>query len=186
MCSLEKRTKGFEEIQTLLNAGKAVNVIICGGDGTILWVIEEIIFFGINVNLLNFGVIPIGTGNDFSRSIGWGGNPISFGKDDIKQLKKIVKKWLQAEISEFDLWEATITTYGNGKIIQARQEDKEEGLLTLKRTFSNYIGLGIDARVSYRVEKNRTRYKLLNLIGYCCCGLIGQLKGSEQIDDMID
>ena len=63
----------------------------------------------------------------------------------------MVKKWLKAEVSEFDLWEATITTYGEGKIVQARQEDKEEGVPQLKRTFSNYLGIGIDAQVSYRV-----------------------------------
>ena len=51
----------------------STRVIICGGDGTILWVIQEAIKFGINAENIIFGTIPIGTGNDFSRSIGWGG-----------------------------------------------------------------------------------------------------------------
>ena len=73
------------------------------------------------MNKVNIGVIPIGTGNDFSRSLGWGGSPIKFSRGDIRDLKKIVKKWLKAEIDTFDLWEAEIRTYEGGKILLARQ-----------------------------------------------------------------
>lgn len=51
-------------------------MIICGGDGTVLWVIQEIANKGIKFNNIIFGVIPIGTGNDFARSLGWGSKPI--------------------------------------------------------------------------------------------------------------
>lgn len=64
-----------------------VNVIICGGDGTILWVVNEVIKVGIDPEKVCFGVIPIGTGNDFSRSLGWGGYPIKFSKDNLSELK---------------------------------------------------------------------------------------------------
>jgi diacylglycerol kinase (ATP) len=49
-------------------------VIACGGDGTIMFVIEEIMHFGgIDFNKICLGVLPLGTGNDFSRALGWGG-----------------------------------------------------------------------------------------------------------------
>ena len=48
-----------------------VRIIICGGDGTINWVINELIKHEVNLGKCLFGVIPIGTGNDFCRSIGW-------------------------------------------------------------------------------------------------------------------
>lgn len=59
-------------------------MIICGGDGTILWVVSEVVKFGINTENVCFGVIPIGTGNDFSRSLGWGGSPINFCAADLR------------------------------------------------------------------------------------------------------
>lgn len=46
---------------------------MCGGDGTVLWVVEEIVKYGISVDKIVIGIIPIGTGNDFSRATGWGG-----------------------------------------------------------------------------------------------------------------
>lgn len=39
-----------------------------------MWVIEEMVNYGIDFNSVAIGVIPFGTGNDFSRVIGWGGN----------------------------------------------------------------------------------------------------------------
>lgn len=50
-----------------------VKVIVCGGDGTVLWVVEEIVKYGIDIENVVIGIVPIGTGNDFSRSTGWGG-----------------------------------------------------------------------------------------------------------------
>ena len=38
-----------------------------------LWVVEEIVKYGISVDKIVIGIIPIGTGNDFSRATGWGG-----------------------------------------------------------------------------------------------------------------
>ena len=55
-----------------------VRIIICGGDGTIIWGIEECFKAGLNFDQLQFGCLPIGTGNDFSRTIGWGSNPVEF------------------------------------------------------------------------------------------------------------
>lgn len=72
------REFGLKNAQELCKTEKNVNIIVCGGDGTILWAIEEALKFGIDPEQVCFGVIPIGTGNDFSRSLGWGGDPISF------------------------------------------------------------------------------------------------------------
>ncbi len=51
-------------------------VIIGGGDGTVLSVIEELATLGINVQNCFFGVLPLGTGNDLANSLGWGSKEI--------------------------------------------------------------------------------------------------------------
>jgi diacylglycerol kinase (ATP) len=69
---------GLQNVLTLSNKSQHVNAIICGGDGTVLWVVTLVLKMGVNFENIGFGVIPLGTGNDFSRSLGWGGSPIHF------------------------------------------------------------------------------------------------------------
>lgn len=66
-------------------------VVICGGDGTIPWVLSELLAIGIDLSKIVIGIIPIGTGNDFSRSLGWGTTPVKITANNFKGLGALVK-----------------------------------------------------------------------------------------------
>jgi diacylglycerol kinase (ATP) len=51
---------------------RKITAIAAGGDGTVKWVLSVVHQLGLqNVTV---GVIPLGTGNDMSRALGWGGS----------------------------------------------------------------------------------------------------------------
>lgn len=148
-----------------------IRVVVCGGDGTVIWVIEMIAKHGIDTALIAFTIIPIGTGNDFARCLGWGGSPLRFSGDKLEPLKLRIIEWLNGEEKYFDLWTVELKTYEDGTIFQIRnKEEVDTKQQQLTRGFCNYIGVGTDARICYSVEKRRQRNKWLNLALYGCIG----------------
>ena len=63
-----------------------MRLIICGGDGTIPWVLSCAHEAAINFENVSIGILPIGTGNDFSRSLGWGYKTIIFNSLSLEKL----------------------------------------------------------------------------------------------------
>jgi hypothetical protein len=49
-----------------------VRIVVCGGDGSVSWVLSELVREGLN-DRVALSVIPVGTGNDMSIATGWGG-----------------------------------------------------------------------------------------------------------------
>lgn len=74
--------------------GVNVRVLVGGGDGTIMWVVNELVLNDINLANCPIGIIPFGTGNDFARVTGWGGDsPSDVLGHNLSNLKKLVKLW---------------------------------------------------------------------------------------------
>jgi len=68
----ESRNRGFIELKTKVEENKPVILVICGGDGTVMWVVTELSNHKINHSKVPIAMIPLGTGNDFSQVLGWG------------------------------------------------------------------------------------------------------------------
>lgn len=66
----ESRIQGLDKVQEIVDKYD-LRVIVCGGDGSVLWVVREVLETGVDIHKVVFGIIPIGTGNDFSRTLGW-------------------------------------------------------------------------------------------------------------------
>jgi len=80
-------------------------IIICGGDGTIPWVLSELLKKNIDLTRIVIGILPIGTGNDFSRSLGWGSETTIVSKKNFKDFSLLVKRWMNARVGFYDMWD---------------------------------------------------------------------------------
>lgn len=51
--------------------------------------------------------------------------------------------------------------------------------------FSNYVGLGLDARVVYTMERHRTPYAWLNKVAYGLVGCINYFLPLTKLDEKV-
>uniref|UniRef100_A0AAR2LE63 Diacylglycerol kinase n=1 Tax=Pygocentrus nattereri TaxID=42514 RepID=A0AAR2LE63_PYGNA len=73
-------------------------ILVCGGDGSVGWVLSEIDALTLHKQC-QLGVLPLGTGNDLARVLGWGA-----ACDDDTQLPQILEKLERASTKMLDRW----------------------------------------------------------------------------------
>ncbi|KAM6932553.1 diacylglycerol kinase delta isoform 2-T2 [Lycodopsis pacificus] len=73
-------------------------ILVCGGDGSVGWVLSEIDALTLHKQC-QLGVLPLGTGNDLARVLGWGS-----ACDDDTQLPQILEKLERASTKMLDRW----------------------------------------------------------------------------------
>ncbi|XP_078266864.1 diacylglycerol kinase delta isoform X5 [Rhinoraja longicauda] len=73
-------------------------ILVCGGDGSVGWVLSEIDSLNLHKQC-QMGVLPLGTGNDLARVLGWGS-----ACDDDTQLPQILEKLERASTKMLDRW----------------------------------------------------------------------------------
>uniref|UniRef100_A0AAV2KNI5 Diacylglycerol kinase n=1 Tax=Knipowitschia caucasica TaxID=637954 RepID=A0AAV2KNI5_KNICA len=73
-------------------------ILVCGGDGSVGWVLSELDKLNLHKQC-QLGVLPLGTGNDLARVLGWGGLC-----DDDAQLLQILEKLERATTKMLDRW----------------------------------------------------------------------------------
>lgn len=119
---------------------KDVKVVVGGGDGTMGGLVDSIYsILGKNITLIP---MPLGTGNDLSRALGWG-EGISTKKDVKYFLKYLQIKPLP---TLFDLWLIRITS------------KKTPGKVLLEVKMLLYFGIGLDAKFSYQFNTIRKKF----------------------------
>ncbi|TMW62502.1 hypothetical protein Poli38472_005120 [Pythium oligandrum] len=108
-----------------------LRILVCGGDGTVGWVLGALDEIGAS-RQPPIAVLPLGTGNDLARVLGWGSG---FSTQDVSDILAEVEA---AHVSLLDRWRVEI----NGK----------------KRTMlNNYLGVGVDAQVALEFHEQRER-----------------------------
>lgn len=142
-----------ETIQTRLR------IIAAGGDGTVAWVLQTVKRLGLEPAPA-VSILPLGTGNDLSRSLGWGGafKASWIGSNDA--LYKTLKRVADAQPSAVDCWKLDLIApdesffTGEGLPYAFTAVPSNEG--AARSAFSwNYVSVGMDAQSAYGFHRLR-------------------------------
>ena len=156
-----------------------IKILIAGGDGTVLGIVEDLNKLNVDLNRCIFGSMPFGTGNDLSNALGFG-NECQVG--DINDFQKVLFTYLMGDESKIDVWEMSITLdKANGSIYdvikngeQIKEDEEKNKILNFKKTFVNYFSLGWDASVGFQFEQRRTSNR-------CCNKCVYGIEGAKRI-----
>ncbi|CAI0474264.1 unnamed protein product [Linum tenue] len=117
-------------------------ILVCGGDGTVAWVLDAI-------ERHNFespppvAVLPLGTGNDLSRVLQWG-RGFKMAKRQ-GGLCAILHEVDHAAVTMLDRWKVNII-----------EENLEADTKNIQSKFMiNYLGIGCDAKLAYEFHVTR-------------------------------
>uniref|UniRef100_A0A8D2PSJ6 Diacylglycerol kinase n=1 Tax=Zosterops lateralis melanops TaxID=1220523 RepID=A0A8D2PSJ6_ZOSLA len=105
-------------------------ILVCGGDGSVGWVLSEIDALGLH-KCCQLGVLPLGTGNDLARVLGWGSLC-----DDDTQLLQILEKLERATTKMLDRW--SVLTYEAPKQSPSALKEDENGDSNIQVQISHY------------------------------------------------
>ncbi|KAK4567162.1 hypothetical protein RGQ29_003121 [Quercus rubra] len=117
-------------------------VLVCGGDGTVSWVLDVIEKYNFE-SPPPVAILPLGTGNDLSRVLQWGrGFSTVNGQGGLTTLLQDIN---HAAVTMLDRWKVDI-----------REENGEGNPDKVQSKFMmNYLGIGCDAKVAYEFHVTR-------------------------------
>jgi diacylglycerol kinase (ATP) len=171
---------GFIALREVTLESDCVRVVVGGGDGTIMWAVDEFIKHGIDVQRkLLIGALPLGTGNDFCRCCGWGGrNPrnllaTSFRGERCYRLVRLIKRWTEANPHTHDVWQVVIEVDPDRGRVQRIGDDRKLKTLdstVIRKPMINYFSLGTDAIGGMDFDRWRPGGQLCNLLTYGAVG----------------
>ncbi|OAY72771.1 diacylglycerol kinase 1 [Ananas comosus] len=114
-------------------------ILVCGGDGTVGWVLDAI-------DKQNYespppvAILPAGTGNDLARVLSWGGGLGAIERQG--GLCTILYHIEHAAVTILDRWKVTI-------------EDSQTKHARSIKYMNNYLGIGCDAKVALDIHNLR-------------------------------
>ncbi|KAJ0962226.1 hypothetical protein J5N97_030054 [Dioscorea zingiberensis] len=141
-----------------------LRIMVAGGDGTVGWILGSLAELHLKSRepVPPIGIIPLGTGNDLSRSFGWGGSfPFAWRSTVRSSLYRVIT----GPICYLDSWQVIVSMPEKETIelpYSLRQleeqifiqdgdtrEELPEKFSCFEGVFYNYFSIGMDAQVAY-------------------------------------
>mmetsp|Transcript_20317 Transcript_20317/g.63695 ORF Transcript_20317/g.63695 Transcript_20317/m.63695 type:complete len:421 (+) Transcript_20317:425-1687(+) len=187
VCDLSLESEPAATIQSLAAGFRhhaQRRLLICGGDGTVTWILTalaECQSLEGKHHLLPAAIVPLGTGNDLARSLGWG-KSLRAVSDVLDYLQWVI----QATPVLLDQWRLVLRPHGRipnehklrkqgshpqliadrataaqlgarmDEVLNVQAEPSEEDQREVYVGFwQNYYSLGMDAKVAWYVDHSR-------------------------------
>ncbi|ETN78238.1 diacylglycerol kinase accessory domain protein [Necator americanus] len=155
-----------------------LRLLVCGGDGTVGWVLQTLD----NLNWPTYppmAIMPLGTGNDLARCMGWGG---VFSDEPMSQLLQAVLR--ETTVTHLDRWNVDVEPNESSPLDSTDElSDAVQSSLPLT-VMNNYFSIGADAHVALQFHHSRSanpqmlNSRLKNRIAYGGLGTIDLFKRS--------
>lgn len=136
-----------ERILKIFKSVPNVKVLVCGGDGSIRWILNTIESLHLKTPI-PVAVLPLGTGNDLARVLGWGRG---YNMDD--NIPEILVGVKDAHRVLLDRWEIELQSRTTRKSSKAASSSASRSIV-----FNNYFGIGVDATTALRFHQTRDLY----------------------------
>ncbi|XP_044155868.1 diacylglycerol kinase epsilon [Bufo gargarizans] len=138
------KTSPYKALQlcTLLPPN-SVKVLVCGGDGTVGWVldaVDEMKIKGQENVIPQVAVLPLGTGNDLANTLGWGA-----GYAGDVPVEQILRNVMEADSVKLDRWKVQVTNKGYSL--------RKPKVLSM----NNYFSIGPDALMALNFHTHREK-----------------------------
>ena len=130
-----------------------VRILVAGGDGTVAWILQTLDEIDVPKKP-PVGILPLGTGNDLARVLGWGGG---YSNELISELLVQVA---EAHTALLDRWQVEIVPNEppktpNKLASAAGMPTTAPGPKKKHIVFQNYLGIGVDAQAALRFHRTR-------------------------------
>ena len=153
------------------SANEHILVALMGGDGSVSrnvnCLLEKSEIVRENIDMVGFVMLPFGTGNDCSRSMGWGARDT--GQAWAKSIASIAEACCSQKYDRLALWDVEV--FGETYMVQQTERGNFTHKLAhepghnLTKPLACYFNLGLDAKVTWSAEMHeRARMR-------CCSDL---------------
>ncbi|XP_031830705.1 diacylglycerol kinase eta isoform X3 [Nomia melanderi] len=134
-------------------------ILVCSGDGSVGWVLSEIDRLGMHKQC-QVGVLPLGTGNDLARVLGWGSSC-----DDDTHLPQLLEKYEKAGTKMLDRW--SIMTFERSISLPCHKTALSRSDTSLKSSIAHQYENNVITHVTNILQSDQDNVDLSSIQTLC-------------------